>query len=66
VEQNLSRGESRARNGGQERHGIVAGANPEAEIQNRAHRQHRELDSLEKAEWTGKLMQHQLCRECNQ
>jgi hypothetical protein len=66
MQQDLPRGKSCAGDGGQERHRIVAGAEPEADIQNRTHRQHGELDALEQAKGTRKLVQQQLRREGNQ
>src|SRR5262245_65414031 len=63
VQQDLPRGEGRAGNGGEERDGIVAGARPEADVESRPHRQHRELDPLEQAERTGKFAEYELCRK---
>jgi hypothetical protein len=66
VQQNLPRGESRAGDGGQQRHRIMARAEPKADIQNRPHRQQGELDALEQAEGTRKLVQQQLRRKGDQ
>ena len=66
MQQNLPRGESRAGDGGQQRHRIVARAEPKADIQNRSHRQQGELDALEQAEGTRKLVQQQLPRKGDQ
>src|SRR5262245_28454759 len=63
VQQNLPRGESRAGDRGEQRHGIVAGARPEADVENRPYRQHRELDALDEAQRTGKLVEQELCRK---
>jgi hypothetical protein len=57
MQQDLPRGKSCAGDGG---------AEPEAYIQNRTHRQHGELDALEQAKGTRKLVQHQLRRKGNQ
>jgi hypothetical protein len=63
VQQDVPRGEGRAGDGGEERDGIVAGPRPEAEVENRPHRQHGELDALEQAERTGKFVEQELCRK---
>ncbi len=61
MQQYLPRGESRAGGGGEQRHGIVAGTGPEAQVENRPDRQHRKLNALEQAERTGKLVEQELC-----
>jgi hypothetical protein len=66
VQQNLSRSESRAGDGGQQRRGVVARTQSEPDIQNRANREQGELDALEQAQGTRKLVQQQLRREGNQ
>ena len=53
----------RARNGGQQRQGVVAGARSEADVQDRADREHREQDALQQAQRAGQFVQQQLRRE---
>jgi hypothetical protein len=66
VQENLPRSESRAGDGGQQRHRIMARAEPKADIQNWPNRQQGELDALEQAEGTRKFVQQQLRRKGDQ
>ena len=60
MQENLAHGEASAGGGCQERHRIVAGTRPEADIQNRSHGQHCKLYALQQAQGTRKLIEHQL------
>ena len=53
VQQDLAHGEGRAGGGDEQRRRVVAGARPEADIENGAHGQQRELDALEQAQGQG-------------
>ena len=61
MQQDLARGEGCPGDGGEQRHGIVAGTGPEAQVENRSDRQHGKLNALEQAERTGKFVEQELC-----
>ena len=60
VQQHLARRKSNARGGGQQRQGVVAGARSKADVQDRADREHRELDALQQAQRAGQFVQQEL------